>query len=178
MVDLELTRRDALLALGSVGLSASAWALREQRETEESVVTTDDIEALVALAETLYPSEVTVSFEFVETYVVGQRELDENYPAAITDALTTVRRKSQRKTGTELPRLSREERGSVLRSTGAGRAYPDPDGTDAERVRYYVINNLLYALYTTPKGGETVGNPNPPGYPGGTTSYQKVTTDE
>jgi hypothetical protein len=50
---------------------------------------------------------------------------------------------------------------------------PDPDGTDAGRVRYYVVNELLYALYASPTGGELVGIENPRGYPGGTASYRR-----
>jgi hypothetical protein len=39
-------------------------------------------------------------------------------------------------------------------------------------VRYYVVNELLYALYTSPTGGELVGIENPQGHPGGHESYQ------
>jgi hypothetical protein len=40
-------------------------------------------------------------------------------------------------------------------------------------VRYYVVNELLLALYASPTGGELVGIENPQGHPGGTASYQQ-----
>jgi len=69
--------------------------------------------------------------------------------------------------------LSVADRDSLLREVGADTAPPDPDGTNAERVRFYVVNELLYALYTSPTGGELVGIENPQGHPGGTDTYQR-----
>jgi hypothetical protein len=40
-------------------------------------------------------------------------------------------------------------------------------------VRYYVVDELLYAFYASPVGGGMAGIENPPGYPGGTESYQE-----
>jgi hypothetical protein len=56
---------------------------------------------------------------------------------------------------------------------GVRTAEPDPDGTDVERVRYYVVNELLFALYSSPTGGELVGLENPQGHPGGIDSYRR-----
>jgi hypothetical protein len=56
---------------------------------------------------------------------------------------------------------------------GVHTADPDSEGTDPERVRFHVVNELLYALYTSPTGGELVGIENPQGYPGGTASYRE-----
>jgi hypothetical protein len=50
---------------------------------------------------------------------------------------------------------------------------PDPDGFSAERVRFYLVNELLYALYSSPTGGTLLGLENPQGYPGGSESYQQ-----
>ncbi|MBX0286462.1 gluconate 2-dehydrogenase subunit 3 family protein [Haloarcula salinisoli] len=173
---MELTRRDALIALGGLGLPLTAWL--EDSEPTATELTSEDIETLLALSETLYPSDVTVNSDFIETFVAGQHQLDSDHTSGIVSALTGVRRASSRQTGRRPTELDPSERGDLLRSMGAARAYPDPDGTSVQQIRYYVINNLLYALYTTPKGGELVGNPNPPGYPGGTTAYQAVSTDE
>ena len=173
---MELTRRDALIALGGLGLTATAWL--EEDALNETELSQQDIETLVALGETLYPSSVTVSTEFVETFVVGQNQLDPQHVPGIADSLAHIRQESRRQTGRRPTEITRSQRDEVLRSMGAARAYPDPDGSDVERVRYYVINTLLYALYTTPTGGKLVDNPNPPGYPGGTTAYQDVSADE
>ena len=167
---MELTRRDALLALAGVGVVAST-AL-ETDEVDESF-TASDVETLVNLAEVLYPSAVEPTTEFVETYVVGRYRSDEDRLAGLQSSLQAVRRTSRRETGRSIDALDVETRDDVLRATGADRAFPDPEGTTAQQVRYYIINDLLYALYTTPKGGELVGNSNPPGYAGGTEAYQQ-----
>jgi len=41
------------------------------------------------------------------------------------------------------------------------------DGSDVERLNYYLVDELLFAFYSSPTGGELVGNQNPRGYPGG-----------
>ena len=69
--------------------------------------------------------------------------------------------------------LGADRRDTVLRQLGVHTADEDPDGTRAERIRYYVVNELLYALYASPTGGELVGIENPQGYPGGRASYQR-----
>lgn len=173
---MDLTRRDALTALGGLGLAATA--LFEGASPDTGALDSEDIECLVALSETLYPSHVAVKSDFIETYVAGQRELDPQYTTRIASALLRIRQASKRQTGRPLTDLGPTTRGEVLRSMGVARAYPDPEGTDVQRTRYYIVNNLLYALYTTPKGAELVGNPNPPGHPGGTNAYQGVSTDE
>jgi hypothetical protein len=56
---------------------------------------------------------------------------------------------------------------------GADTVDPDPDGGDVARVRYYVVNELLFALYASPTGAELLGLENPQGHPGGLASYQR-----
>jgi hypothetical protein len=167
---MELTRRDALLALAGTGIVASAALTTDETG---GAITDSDVETLVHLAETLYPSAVEPTTEFVETYVVGRYRSDDERLAGLKSALQVVRRTSMRETGRSLDALDGDTRGAVLRTTGGDRAYPDPEGTTAQKVRYYIINDLLYALYTTPKGGELVDTANPPGYPGGVEAYQQ-----
>lgn len=175
---MELNRRDAILALGGLGLTATAWLTEASLDDTDLALSAGDVDTLVALAEPLYPSAVDATPEFVESYVIGQHELDPDHPAGIKRSLRTVRREARRRTGSEPAALSPDRRDEILRATGADRAHPHPDGTDAEQVRYYVVNNLLYALYATPKGGGLVGNPNPPGFPGGIAAYREAPTDE
>ena len=145
---MELTRRDALLALAGGGLIASGAAVDGTAGRGDATVSDADRETLVAAAEVLYPSSVTVTDEFVRTYVLGRQTVDETYLTAIGDALD-----------------------EVLRATGADRAYADPEGTVAQRIRYYVVDELLYAFYATPKGAGLMGSENPDGYPGGTARH-------
>ena len=175
---MQLTRRDAVLALVSGGLlagtqvSAIAGSEPDQRPPREN------LEMLVAVSEVLYPTEVDPSREFIETYVVGRQESAPEYSRGLTVSLDALQRTSRRRTGKTFSEIPPARRGDVIRATGADRAFPDPDGNTAQQIRYYLINDLLYALYTTPKGGELVGNPNPMGYPGGTETYQRRPADE
>lgn len=170
---MELTRRDALLAFVGGGLVASAALVDEEIGRDDEAVSEPDTETLTALAEVLYPSSVEISQEFVETYVLGRQTVDDGYLAGMSVALEQIRSTSRRETGRGYASLNVELRDDVLRATGADRAHANPDGTTAQRVRYYVVDELLYALYATPKGAGLVGNENPVGYPGGTEVYQR-----
>jgi hypothetical protein len=177
---MQLTRRDALLALTGGSLVASAAAVEELNRNEYSTISGAELKTLVALAEILYPSSVTVTDEFVENYVLGRKAVDETYLSAIGTSVDVVQATSKRETGRRYASLNRDRRDDVLRATGANRAYPHPEGTTAQRIRYYVVDELLYAFYATPKGAELVRSENPTGYPGGTEAYQQppIESDE
>jgi hypothetical protein len=175
---MELTRRDALLALTGSGLVASAAVVEEAVGGQQAVLSASDVETILAVADVLYPSQITVTEEYVETYVFGRQAVDDEYAACLAEALDRVRTASRQATGQAFASLSEALRDDVLRQTGADRAYADPGGTVAQRVRYFVVDELLYALYVTPKGAELVGNENPKGYPGGTEAYQRPPASE
>ncbi|WP_224447212.1 gluconate 2-dehydrogenase subunit 3 family protein [Haloprofundus salilacus] len=173
---MELTRRDALAALAGGGVAvggagALAWDRLDTGGEETPDVPTG--ETLVALAEAVYPSAVENVAEFVETYVVGRAAERSTYERGVVETAALVEEYAVDWFGATVPELAREERDELLRQLGAETAAPDPEGTDAERVRYFVVNELQYALYTSPAGGELVGIENPQGYAGGTESYRR-----
>jgi hypothetical protein len=173
---MELTRRDAILALGGGGIAVGAKAVGEEvagtdaSEGNGVSLSGTELDTLVAAAEVLYPTRVDPTPEFVGTYA-GRVFADRS--SELGGALESVREAARRETGGRFEALPVGRREAVLRATGADRAYPDPDGTTAQRVRYYVVNGLLYALYSTPKGAGLVGSANPEGYPGGVEAYQR-----
>lgn len=174
---MELTRRDALAALAAGGVSVGASAavlegglLDGDSGTGESDI---DLDSLVAVARVVYPSSVEGVREFVETYALGRLDGREAYRDGVRAALAELDDYATDWYGDRYAALDREQRDSLLREMGVDAADPDPDGTAPERVRYYLVNELLYALYTTPTGGKLVGIENPQGYPGGTDSYQR-----
>jgi hypothetical protein len=175
---MQLTRRDAVLALVSGGLLAGTQVSALTGSEPEQRPPRENVETLFAVSEVLYPTAVDPSREFVETYVVGRRKSASAYSRGLAVCLDALRQTSRRRTGKRFDELPRARREDVIRATGADVAFPDPDGDTAQQIRYYVINDLLYALYSTPKGGELVGNPNPMGHPGGTEAYQRGPTDE
>ncbi|EMA47284.1 gluconate 2-dehydrogenase subunit 3 family protein [Halococcus saccharolyticus] len=185
---MELTRRDALAALagGSVVGGGGAAAIgRNESEPSGARTETDDgsstaadaafttvRDPLVATARVVYPDEITGIPRFVETYALGRIEEREKYRRGVERAVAAIDDRAESWYDGRYASLDAEDRDGVLREMGADTADPDPEGSTAERVRYYVVNELLYALYTSPAGGKLVGLENPQGHPGGHESYQ------
>lgn len=169
---MELSRRDALAALGAIGVGTAAIGTRRQRNNQ-SMDDEETITQLLAAAEAIYPTAVDVDRSFIETVVMGRLDGRETYVAEQRITLTTLNTHARRIAGERFSQLDVEARRSVFRQFGVSRAHPNPDGTDEERIRYYVVNDLLFVLFSTPRGGELVGVENPPGYPGGVESYQR-----
>ncbi|MFB6118959.1 gluconate 2-dehydrogenase subunit 3 family protein [Halosegnis sp.] len=172
---MKLTRRDALAALTGAGVivGGGAAALSRSDVVAEEQRVDLPLETLTAAAETVYPSEVTGVETFVETYSLGRIEGREGYLEGVRSATEELDATAQAWEDGRFAQLSAETRDELLRQLGVHTAEEAPDGTLAERVRYYVVNELLYALYASPTGGELVGIENPQGYPGGTNSYQR-----
>ncbi len=169
---MELTRRDALLAIGGMG-AASAYIGTTVRGDVAELDEAEVVARLRAAEEALYPSAVEVTTEFVQAYVRGRRASREDFLVGQVEALKELDRQARHIAGRPFRSLSRERRRTVFRRLGVHRAPPVPDGTLEERVRYYVVNDLLFTLFSTPAGGRLVGCENPPGHPGGRTAYQR-----
>ena len=177
MTEYELTRRDALAALTTVGVAAGATALTwdsvVDAPEEQSVALTDhDRQLLDAIAEAVYPTAVSGISEFVETYVVGRVTDEPDRLASVVSGVRYVDRYAKEWYDTPYLDLSADRREAALKAMGAGVTDPDPNGSEVGQLRFYVINELLYALYTSPTGGKLLGLENPQGHPGGTDSYQ------
>ena len=169
---MKLDRRDVLKALGAAGITVGGgaavleWTAEEQFEDHDRVT-------LHAVATTVYPSEVEGVESFVDGFVSGRVENDPERAAAIADAVVALDEYSQEWEDTDFVDLDAATRDETLRAMGVDTADPVPDGSDRERVRYYLVNELLFGLYSSPTGGELVGLENPQGHPGGTSSYQQ-----
>lgn len=172
---MNLTRRDALAALAGAGIVASGAAAvvsRDDLDADPAALDTT-LETLVAAAEVVYPTEVEGVREFVEAYSLGRMADRPDYREGVDEATDTLDGYATSWHDAAFASLSVAERDSLLREMGVDAVEPDPAGIDPERVRYFVVNELQYALYTSPTGGKLVGIENPQGYPGGTTSYQR-----
>ena len=173
----ELSRRDALVALGAAGvattgLGALAWETLDEDESDGKSPA-DQRETLVAAAEALYPSDVEGVETFVETYVVGRVQDRTEYLEGVRDAARRLDDHARYWQDAPFADLDRATRQEVFDGFGLADAEPDPEGNEVERVRYYLVNELLYAFYSSPTGGSLVGLENPQGHPGGTGSYQR-----
>jgi hypothetical protein len=185
---MELTRRDALAALAASGVAVGTGAVLTgnpfAEEDESGDPSTGDaspdeptpedrMETLLAVAEVVYPSAVSGVEEFVPTYVLGRLDGREEYRRGMVAALSTLDKYARTWHDADFRGLDAETRESVLDEMGVDTADPDPEGPDPARVRFYVVNDLLFALYASPTGGELVGIENPQGHPGGTDSYRR-----
>ncbi|PSP99954.1 hypothetical protein BRC89_02940 [Halobacteriales archaeon QS_4_70_19] len=176
-VDAALTRRDAMAALTAAGAATAlggslGWAVLATGDDDEGF-SDRERETLVALAEHLYPSAVSSVGDFVERYTVGRVRDRPEYAAGMRDALVALDDYALQWTEQRFVDLTPDRREVLLESMGVTVASPEPDGLDPERVRFYLVNELLFALYSTPTGGDLVGIENPQGHPGGTTSYRE-----
>jgi hypothetical protein len=179
----KLTRRDAVAALSVVGASVAGGAVVERSRTDSEgsdsasdgeddssasdALDGETLDALTAVAEVVYPSRVDGIREFVETYANGRLTADEDRREGIRTALEDLDDVAREWEDAPFTSLDDETREELMRELAVDTTEPDPEGTIPERVRYYVVNDLLYAFYASPTGSELVGTPNPIGHPGG-----------
>lgn len=169
---MELTRRDVLAALAASGAAAGA-GVSLSRDPGEGPVGEHEVDTLVAVARVVYPSEVAGVESFVRQYSVERVRDRPDYAAGVSNAVAVLDEYSRDWEDAEFDALDTERAEETLSGFDVDTADPDPEGSDRERVRYYLVNELLYALFSTPTGGELAGIENPQGHPGGTTSYQR-----
>lgn len=168
----ELDRRDVLTALGAAGVAVGGGAALLEW-TENDTVEDHDRRSLHAVAHTVYPSEVTGVEAFVDGFVSRRIEADPDRAAGIADAVVVLDEYAREWEDSTFRELAPETREETLRAMDVDTADPVPDGSDRERVRYYLVNELLFGLFSSPTGGELVGLENPQGHPGGTNSYRQ-----
>lgn len=189
MTDYELTRRDALKALGAAGVTVAGGAAaltwnREENDADSTDSTENDDgsepafgdherETYRAVAAIVYPSEVTGVREFVDSYLAGRTEADPERATEMAAAVGDLDAYTREWEDTDFVAVDTATQEETLRGMGVHTSDPDPHGDPRHRVRYYLVNDLLFALYSSPTGGELVGIENPQGHPGGTSSYQR-----
>lgn len=179
------TRRQFLTALGGTALAAAGYgygtnsgrsvAADSAATPSPHPASEDHIDALTAIAGAVYPSDVSVESSFIESHVFGRVEPEPDHFENLVTAIEAVDDYARARFGGGVTDLSAGRRRQVLQSMGVTTVHPTDDGTTAEQVRFYVVNELLYALFTSPVGGELLGVDNPPGHPGGREAYQRGT---
>ena len=175
---MELTRRDVVAALAAAGVAVGGATVGsfgddEGEKGEDGPLGDDAVATLVAAAEVLYPSAVSAVPTFVERYARGRAADRAEHAAGTADAVAYLDEYAEAWHDAPFAALDPGTRATAFDRMGADTTDPDPEGSDTERVRYYVVNELLFALYASPTGGELVGQENPRGHPGGIDSYQR-----
>ncbi|MFC6873302.1 gluconate 2-dehydrogenase subunit 3 family protein [Halobellus marinus] len=191
---MELTRRDALAALSAAGATVGAGVLvgrldppradagaadaQESNPTDSPDLSTDLLDLLDAAAEVVYPDDVEGRRAFVETYVLGRVESRPAYRTGLREAAAQLDATARDWHGTAYADLEPDTRDQLIRDLGVETADPDPEGPITDRIRFYIVNDLLFAFYSSPTGGRLVGIENPIGHPGGIESYQRASMEE
>jgi len=180
---MELSRRDALGALSAAGIASTAGCSSlfgggdgESNDDETpadqstSAATPDEqkpMQTLVALGEVLYPSEAEVTAEFVGTYLMGRIADEDGYRERLATGVDTLNELARENQGTYFRALNTEQRVTLVENTDLRSGDSVPDGTPVQQVNYHLIDEMIFAFYASPVGGELVGNTNPRGWPGG-----------
>ena len=177
MTDYELTRRDALKALGAAGVTVAGGAAAltwsdSDDDSDDRPLGESERETLHAVAKTVYPSELDGIGAFVDAFIAGRLDAEPERADGIADAVAALDAYTSEWEDAPFREVEADRREETLTGMGVDTAEPDPDGYPRERVRYYIVNELLFALYSSPTGGELVGLENPQGHPGGTESYR------
>jgi len=176
---MQLTRRDAagaLAALGASGVAAVAVGRTDDAGQQADGIDEAAIRAtMVAAAEVVYPDAVTGIDAFVNAFL-DSRLAGDRHAAAVDDAVAALNDRAQSWYDDRFAALDADRRDAVLREMAVDTAEPRREGATRETVRYYVVNELLLGLYSSPTGGELVGIENPQGYAGGIDSYQRGPT--
>jgi len=159
---MKLTRRDALSALAAAGITSTAGCAGSDSNADGS-----PMETLIGVADVLYPSEVEPTEDFIEAFMFGRITDEEAYRERLTAGIETLNEVADEEFGSAFLALGADERVALFEETALRSGESVHDGTDVEQLNYHVLDELLFAFYSSPKGGELVGNPNPRGFPGG-----------
>lgn len=172
---MDLSRRDALAALAATGVAGVTGATYLDGASPDTDADPDGLATLVAVAETVYPAAADGIRPFVETYADG---LPDDRCDDVTAVAAELDAAARDWFDAPLADLDRSTRDRLLRDLGADVADPDPEGYLPERIRFHLVNELLYAFYASPTGGRLVGIENPVAYPGGTGSYRRASMED
>lgn len=166
---MKLTRRHAILAAAGVSAAGlGTYELAAADEVSDGPFTQRERAMLVTVAEAVYPWELAAAADVLVPYFT---RLDDRRTAATRRTLAEFDRLAQSAFGVPLETLSAEEGRTLLRTLGSDRIQSSPTGTLAERVRFHLVNSILFALMTHPSGTAPFDIDNPVGYPGGFASY-------
>ena len=166
---MKITRRQALLGLAgasSVG-GLGAHELLDWTATD-GPLSDAGMNGLLTVADIVHPAAPEDAERTISAYV---GRLNDRRVRGLVTTLSELDSRSRRHYGASFGALSRAQGERLLARIGANRVQSRPEGTLAERVRYHLVNSVLYALLTRPAGTEPLGIGNPVGFPGGFASY-------
>jgi len=165
---------DATPAANTDEPSAATTTGGDDAASETTPVENHDLETMRSLATVLYPSQVDVTEEFLGTYLYSRIVDEEAYATAVTAAVGTLDSLAREQYDGAFRALETDQQESVVVDSDIKSGASVADGTDVERLNYHLVDELVFALYASPAGGELVGNRNPRGWHGGYGSSPEV----
>jgi hypothetical protein len=158
--------------LGLVGAS-SVLGLGAYELTGGSRPTDEDIpphvvDGMVTVADAVYPGDPEQFRPVVRSYTT---RLGDSRRGELLGTLSELDRISSRHAGSPFRTLAGPEATRLLERLGVNRVQSRRQGTLSERVRFHLVNSVLYAILTDPAGTGRFDIDNPAGYPGGFDSY-------
>lgn len=180
-----LSRRRTIVGLAGVLVAAAGYGYGRSDDRGRVVanadgarpVTAGHLASATAVAEAVYPTRLDVDPAFLERELLDRVEPVPGHFDGFTAAVEALDARARARHGAPIATLPVSDRRAVLRGMGVTAVHPDPAGTTAARVRHYLVNDLLYALFTSPLSTPLTGIQNPPGHPGGRDAYRRRPDD-
>lgn len=146
--------------LGALAVSG----LAEFRAPEIDHLSDRDLEVLLAIADAIHPTEPTRFRSPLVRYLEeksDQRRGELQYTRIEFDQLAV------RRTGAGFVSMNARQARLFLHTIGVSRVQSQRKGTLVERIRFHLLNTVLYVTMTDPAGTAIFDISNPIGYPGG-----------
>lgn len=166
---MRLTRRRALLGLvGASSVGGLGVYELLGRTTNDGPLSDAGMDGLLTVADIVHPAAPEEVEPVISAYV---GRLNQTRTRGLVTTLSELDSRSRRHFGASFGALSRAQGERLLTTLGVNRVQSRPGGTLAERVRYHLVNSVLYALLIRPAGTELYDIGNPVGFPGGFDSH-------
>jgi len=166
------TRRRTFLGLvgASSVLGLGAYELTGGTRSTDEDIPPHVVEGMLTVADAVYPGDPEPFRSILRRYV---DRLGESRLGGLLETLAELDQISSRYSGSLFRSLSGAEATRLFERLGVNRVQSRRAGTLSERVRFHLVNSVLYAILTDPAGTERFDVGNPAGYPGGFDSYTR-----
>lgn len=169
---MKLTRRQTFLGLlgASSAAGLGAYELIDVPRSSRSTVSRDELETLLTVADVVFPADPRPLEPVIASYV---DRLGDGRTRALVATVAELDQAAYAQFGIPVRSLSRGECERLFEVLGVTRVQPRPEGTVPERIRFHLVNAVLYSILTHPEGTGPFGITNPVGHPGGFSSFSE-----
>lgn len=170
------TRRKAIQVVAGGGITGllsvvASDRLSNKRPTGmQSNISRGDFRTIQSVAEVVCPSPIRVNDDLITLIV---EFIPETRHPLLSTTCFELNEYSLKTYGAQYYQIdSVPARDKILRQLGVHRVHSNSTGLFPQRVRYHLVNTILYVIFTHPVGSSIVGQTNPVGFAGGFAKYQ------